>query len=37
LASYSEAGGRVEPAAQETNRFSGRSMIQSLQYRFGGQ
>jgi hypothetical protein len=36
LASYSEAGGRVEPAAQETNRFSGGSMIQSLQYRFGG-
>jgi hypothetical protein len=28
FASYSEARGRVEPAAQKTNCFSGRRMIQ---------
>lgn len=37
FASYSDARGRVETPAQETNRFSGRSMIQPFQYRFGGQ
>lgn len=32
---YGERRGRVEAAAQEADRSSGRSMVQSLQYRFG--
>lgn len=35
FASYSEAGGGVKPAAQETNRFFRGVMVQPFQYRFG--
>src|SRR5690242_21795473 len=35
LPSYGERCGRVKATAEEANRCRGRSMLQSLQYRFG--